>query len=295
MTPLVFSLYTAESFATNFQTHFDAEWGKILIRQFPDQETYIRLDSNVNQREVIFVASLNQPNEKLLPLLFAANTARQLGASSVGLIAPYLAYMRQDKRFQAGEGITSEYFAGIISQHFDWLSTMDPHLHRHHDMSEIYSIPSQVLHADPFISQWVKQNVTKPLIIGPDEESEQWVSQVAKAADAPYVVLKKIRHSDREVEVSLPEISKYQAHNPVLVDDIISTAKTMAAAVKQLKILTTQPITCIGVHAIFTDNAYQELQQSGAARIITCNTVPHISNTIDVSPAFAANLMDRKL
>src|SRR3546814_3448530 len=59
----------------------------------------------------------------------------------------------------------------------DWLVTVDPHLHRYHELSEIYRIPTQVVHAAPFLASWIKRNVARPLIIGPDLESEQWVSQ----------------------------------------------------------------------------------------------------------------------
>jgi ribose-phosphate pyrophosphokinase len=85
-----------------------------------------------------------------LPLLFAADTARDLGARRIGLVAPYLAYMRQDIRFHAGEAVTSRTFAAILSRHLDWLVTVDPHLHRYHELSEIYRIPTQVVHAAPF-------------------------------------------------------------------------------------------------------------------------------------------------
>src|SRR3546814_5690813 len=86
----------------------------------------------------------------------------------------------------------------------DWLVTVDPHLHRYHELSEIYRIPTQVVHAAPFLASWIKRNVARPLIIGPDLESEQWVSQVAADADAPFLVCEKIRSGDRHVTISIP-------------------------------------------------------------------------------------------
>ena len=79
---------------------------------------------------------------------------KQLGARSVGLIAPYLAYMRQDKQFHDGECITSRHFSRWISERFDWLVTIDPHLHRYHSLDEIYSIPSCVIHATGVIAEY---------------------------------------------------------------------------------------------------------------------------------------------
>src|SRR5262249_44134452 len=110
-------------------TMLTAEVGEIEVRAFPDGESYLRFMSDLSGRALVVVCTLDRPNEKLLPLLFAAATARELGVAKVGLVAPYLAYMRQDRRFKPGEAITSREVANLISDHFDWLVTVDPHLH----------------------------------------------------------------------------------------------------------------------------------------------------------------------
>lgn len=128
--PIIFSLFGCEKLADIIIKKSGFLAGKITAHQFPDEESLIKLETDVNDRTVIFLANLNRPNGKILPLLFAAETARELGASKVVLIAPYLPYMRQDKIFKAGEGITSKYFAKLLSGYFDGLITIDPHLHR---------------------------------------------------------------------------------------------------------------------------------------------------------------------
>ena len=238
--------------------------------------------SNLSHRQVVFITSLNQPNTKILPLLLAAETARSLGASKITLIAPYLAYMRQDKVFEPGQGITSSYFAKLISTYFDELITIDPHLHRWHTLSAIYNIPTHVLHATKSIAQWIHRHVKKPLLIGPDAESNQWVEKIAAAAHAPYLILEKTRKGDSTIEVSIPNIENYHNMTPILIDDIISTGMTMIGTIKHLQSLKMPQPICIGVHAIFADNAYQNLLATGVDKIITCNTIPHPSNGIDI-------------
>lgn len=258
------------------------------FRHFPDGETYLRIESSCANREVILVSSLEHPDSKLLPLIFLSETSRELGAAGVGLVSPYLAYMRQDRRFEEGEAVTSRYFSKIISGYFDWLVTVDPHLHRYHNLNEIYSIPSHIVHAAPIISDWIKQNIEKPFLIGPDVESRQWVSEVAGRANAPYTVLSKIRTGDTSVEVSVPEIGNWKDHTPVLVDDIISSGQTMIETLKHLHgIQGIKKPVCIGVHGIFADGAYQHILDSGASRVVTCNTIKHRSNGIDVSEFIA--------
>lgn len=290
MKPIILSLFKKHGLIQIIAKENQYELGNIIFRDFPDGESYIRFETDVTDRDVIILDSLEKPNPKLLPLLFTAKTARALGAKSVGLCASYLSYMRQDKQFNPGEGITSSYFADLLSEHFDWLVTIDPHLHRRHNLSEIYSIPNSVLHSADNISQWVEKYVEMPVLIGPDEESEQWVSKVAHDANAPYLILEKIRHGDSDVEVSKPIIERYQNHTPVLVDDIISTAKTMIETVHHLHQLRMKPAVCIGIHAVFAQDAYEALLSAGVADVITCNTIEHPSNCIDLTSLLVAGI-----
>lgn len=279
----MFALPGNEMLANNIAIAIQADLGDIEIRNFPDGETYVRILTRVEDRDVVVVCTLHQPDAKLLPLLFLCNLLKDLKVKSICLVAPYLAYMRQDKQFNQGEAVTSEYFARLLSSLVDRLITIDPHLHRRISMKEIYSIPCEVLHANGLISQWVKKNIPDALLIGPDSESEQWVSEVAKNAGVPFIVLQKIRHGDRNVDVSVPNIEKYKDCTPVLVDDIISTARTMIETVKHLKKAGMKPPVCIGIHPVFAENAYLALVNSGIGKVITCNTILHESNGIDIS------------
>lgn len=287
MKPLLLVFPGNTLLASTLGPQLGAEIGGMTLRNFPDSESYVRIDTPVTGRDVILLCTLDRPNDKMLPLLFAADTAKDLGAARVGLVAPYLAYMRQDQRFQPGEAVTSVHFARLLSASVDWLVTVDPHLHRRSRLGEIYSIPARVAHAAPLISSWIRDHVAAPVLVGPDSESEQWVSTVARAVGAPYVVLQKIRRGDREVEVSMPEVERWRAFTPVLVDDIISTARTMIETVGQLRHAQLTPPVCIGVHAVFAGDAHAELLAAGAARVVTGNTISHVSNAIDVSDPLA--------
>ena len=259
------------------------EQGKLELRHFPDGESYVRVCSDVHGAQVAILCQLHHPDEKFLPLMLVCATLRDLGVHSVGLIAPYLAYMRQDKRFKQGEGISARYFARLVSQQFDWLLTVDPHLHRIHALSEVYSLPALALTAVQPIADWLHQNIAKPIVIGPDGESEQWAAQVAKAANCPFEVLTKERFGDRDVKVSVPHVDSYKDHTPVLVDDIISTGRTMQQAATHLVTAGMCAPLCIGVHGIFAPGALEEMRASGL-RVITSNSIPDASNEIDLTP-----------
>lgn len=258
------------------------EQGAWEWRHFPDGESYVRVTSDVNGKAAIMLCSLNQPDEKFLPLIFLARALKEMGATRITLIAPYLGYMRQDKRFKEGEAITSDIFAGLLSPYIDALMTVDPHLHRHHRLEEIYNCTCKVVSAAPLITEWIKKNIKNPLIIGPDMESEQWVKEVVAGADAPYIILEKTRRGDRDVEITLPDIARYSGRTPVLVDDIISTAATMIKTVGLLRQQGFADSICLATHGLFVGDACEKLQKAGATNIITANTIPHPSNALEV-------------
>ncbi|HEY5567938.1 MAG TPA: phosphoribosyltransferase family protein, partial [Gammaproteobacteria bacterium] len=178
--------------------------------------------------------------------------------------------------------------AKLLSGGIDALVTVDPHLHRYQALAGLYSVPAHVIHAAPLVAEWIQAEVERPLLVGPDSESGQWVADVARRASAPYVVLEKTRRGDRDVEVSVPDVERWRDHRPVLVDDIISTARTMIETVRRLKSADLPAPICVGVHAVFAGDAYRDLRAAGAERVVTTNTIAHESNQIDVSGAVAA-------
>lgn len=284
---LIFDLFGHAALADALARAPDAERGRLTVRRFPDEESYVRYESDLRERDVVLAANLSRPDGHIPALLFAAATARELGARSVTLMTPYLPYMRQDHRFIAGEAVTSRIFARLVCSHFDALVTVDPHLHRYAALTEIYTIPAHQVCAAPAIARWIRTHVDKPLLVGPDAESEQWVAAVARLADAPWCVSRKTRNGDRDVSVAVPDLSTWRDRTPVILDDIVSSGHTMIEAVKHVRKAQLLPPVCIGVHAVFADGAYDALRATGAATIVTTDTLPHPSNGISLADMLA--------
>ena len=287
---ILFSFPGQLSLAEQLSKQLNVEMGIVDIHKFPDGETSVRIQSDVRNKTAMIVSALNHPNEKILPLMFMAQTLKELGASKIILIAPYLPYMRQDKRFQSGEAITAVLFAKFMSTWIDGLITIDPHLHRIKHLADIYAVnPVTVLHATSAISEWIKSHVTDALLIGPDAESRQWVEDIAHRANADYIICNKIRMGDEQVNVTLPEI-KNTGKTPVLVDDIISSGASMMETLRQLLSRGFKHPICIGVHALFDAEVEKKLLTMGARQIITCNTIPHHTNKIDLTDLIADSM-----
>ena len=291
--PLVFAFDADATFARAVASAGNAELGDLETRAFPDGETYLRLLTDCASRDVVIVCSLHAPNDRALPVLFLADAARQHGAARVGLIAPYLAYMRQDAELRPGEAVTARSFATVLSNALDWIMTVDPHLHRIRRLSDVYRIPAIALYSTHEIAAWIRSNVEKPIVIGPDRESLQWAGRIARESASPYLVLDKVRHDDANVTVSVPNLERFADSTPVLVDDIISTGQTMLAAASHLRRCVALAPVCIGVHAVFADGAYEALMDAGVSRVVTTNTITHRSNAIDIVPLVARALRER--
>lgn len=288
MKPVLIAMPGNDAATAGLAQRLDADAGSATVRRFPDGESYVRVATALGGRDAIIVCTLDRPDDKLVPLLLLASAARDSGARSVGLVAPYLAYMRQDAAFHPGETASARHVAAWLSSRFDGLVTVDPHLHRIVDISQLYAIPVRVVHAADRLADWLHEQVHAPLLIGPDEESAQWVAQVARRAGAPFVVLRKTRRGDRDVEVSLPDVERWRTRTPVLVDDIVSTGRTMIETVQQLRRAGLAAPWCVAVHAVFAQNAFDDLLAAGAAGIASCDTIAHRSNRIGLAAPLAA-------
>jgi len=268
------------------------EAGAIAIHRFPDGESLVTLPEDIAGRDLAILATLHDPDPLALPLRFAAAAARELGARSVGLAAPYLAYMRQDRRFAPGQAVSAPIFARFLAESFDWLVTADPHLHRIHSLGELFAIPARRIETAPLLAQWIEADVPDAVLLGPDGESAQWVSEVARLAGRPFEVLDKLRSGDREVEVSVPQSGALMSGTPVILDDIASSGRTMVEAIGHLLEAGARPPVCLVIHAVFAGEAEAEILVAGAAQIVTTNSIPHPTNAISLAEPIAGAVVE---
>ena len=280
---LILALPGSEGLAARLAAGLGCGRRLVEARRFPDGEWYLRLGGDVRDCPVAIAASLDRPDEKLLPLLLLAATARELGAAEVGLVSPYLPYLRQDRRFLPGEAVSAVHFARLLSDAVAWVVAVEPHLHRLHQLADVYSVPACAVSVAPCVAEWVRSRVERPLIVGPDEESRQWAGPVAQAAGAPLAVVRKCRVGDYHVEIALPDLTEFSGCTPVVIDDIVSTGRTMELIVRKLIQAGFPRPECVAVHGVFAGDAYARIRDAGAAAVITCNTIPHATNAIDVT------------
>lgn len=288
--PIFFAMPGNERLAAELARLTAGELGKFECRRFPDRESYVRIHSDVANREAFVVCTLCDPDAQFLPLTFAAATISSLGATRVRLVAPYLAYMRQDRIFNPGEALTSRLFASALQASFDGIITVDPHLHRHARMSEVYDIAVAVVSAAPLFAQWIAEHVDNAFIVGPDRESARWVEWIAREAGVPWTLFSKERRGDRAVRMSMPDLRPFHGQVPVIVDDIISSGTTVRRALKGLGDQHFAPAFCLVAHALCSARTAQAIADRSAG-FHTSSSVPNAHATFDLAKPIADALV----
>ncbi len=262
-------------------------YSELFTEKFPDGETHLQFRTEVKNKKIIFVQTMHpNPNNSLIETILAINTAKKLGAKEIILVAPYLAYLRQDKMFRPGECVSNKIIANLLSI-ANRIITIDPHLHRINKLSEIFTTKTTTLSAMHAVSQYIIQNKINTLIVGPDIESSQWASKVAQETGLPFTILHKKRYNARTIRTKVN--ANVRGKEVIIVDDIISTGHTMLEPIAQLKKLGAKKITCIAVHGIFAENAIELLKKTGA-QILSTNTIQTKASKIDISSTICAAL-----
>lgn len=261
----------------------------IDVGNFPDKETNLRFNVDLRGKKVFLVRSLDDPDRKIIEVLFAAQTAKELGAKKVVLIAPYLCYMRQDKRFRPGQAVSSRIIAKLFNMFLDGLITIDPHLHRYKRLNEIFKKNPKRLTAIRLIAEFIRKEIKNPFIFGPDFESYQWAKTAACMIGCEVDVLKKHRYGSDTVRIKIKEKLDLGSKSAVIVDDIISTGHTVIEVIKDLKALGAKKIYCICTHGIFAEDSLRKIEGLGA-KVVSTNTIKTRVSRIDVSGMIAEEI-----
>jgi ribose-phosphate pyrophosphokinase len=264
---------------------------KVGRHRFPDGELRLTLPLRL-PRHAAILRSLHQPNEKLIELWLATRTARTLGADRITLVAPYLAYMRQDRAFSPGESVSQRHIGMLLASLFDRVIAVDPHLHRVSSLGDVLpGIEAVAVSAAPAIGRFLRRRAAGALLVGPDEESAQWVRSAADAAGLEWVVAHKERRGDRRVTIAIPDVDVWQ-RRAVLVDDMISTGRTLAQAARKLKRAGAARIDVAVTHALFAEDAVRTLRRAGVKSIWTTDSVRHATNAVPLAALLANALRE---
>jgi ribose-phosphate pyrophosphokinase len=264
------------------------------LHAFPDGEVLPTVPGAAHT--VLVYCSLDHPNEKLIPLLLAADAWRRAGAVRLVLVAPYLCYLRQDQVFAPGQPVSRDVIGALLGTRFDRLATVQAHLHRTPDLSAVFGdIRAESLSAIPLLAAAIGQGGPAPLIVGPDVESTALIDEAARLLKTDSLAFRKLRLGDREVQLEADDLERARGRRVVVLDDVCSSGATVMGVVKQLRRAGAARVELAVAHALFSPRTAWRLRWAGVSRIISTDSVAHPTNAVSLAPLLARALSDETL
>jgi len=263
---------------------------KIDSKLFPDGESYFRILSDVMNSRVAIIQSSYPPIDRhILQLLFLAHKLNEDGAE-VHVVMPYLAYARQHRVFLHGEIVSLGVFARLLrSVGVRRMVTVDIH---NVEGLGLFSFPAYSVSAIPQIADYFNKNydINKIIAVSPDLGGSVRVEAFARVLGVEYFSLAKVRDKVTG-EVIFKEILKnVQGMDVILVDDIISSGKTMEQAALKLKDHGADRVFATCVHPLLTDDTLERLKKAGIEELVGTNTIPSPISKIDIAPVLVSHL-----
>ncbi len=271
----------------------DCEVVQLDFKVFPDGESYLRFRRKVEGEDLLIVQTTAPPQDSnLIRLLLTIDAARSLGAKTIKVFAPYLAYSRQDKSFLEGEAVSINTIIRLIeASGATEFYTVNVHSE---DIMGRFQIPAFNLSAISLLAEDLKKSgLAGAVSIAPDKGARKLVKEAALVLNGGYGWLEK--HRDRITgEIEMVEKNLEVAGKDVVVfDDIISTGGTMVSAVRIVKRLGARKVYVACVHPLMLGDSERRILESGAEKIIGTDTIPGKFSSVSVAPLIVKALSNK--
>lgn len=258
----------AEAIAANIGIHL----GESIVDQFPDGETYVKIDENVRGADVYVIQSTSPPtNHNYMELFIIMDALRRASAQRITAVIPYYGYARQDRKDKPRVPITAKLVANLlVAAGANRILTMDLHAQQ---IQGFFDIPVDHLYAVPETYKYLKSKNLKDLVVvSPDAGGIKMAQAYALALNCQLAIVAKQRVSATEVE-SITVIGDVEGKNVLLVDDLTETAGTLTSAAKLLKARGAKSVIACVSHAILNQLGIERLRNSNIDELVTTDTV----------------------
>lgn len=258
----------AEAIAANIGIHL----GESIVDQFPDGETYVKIDENVRGADVYVIQSTSPPtNHNYMELFIIMDALRRASAQRITAVIPYYGYARQDRKDKPRVPITAKLVANLlVAAGANRILTMDLHAQQ---IQGFFDIPVDHLYAVPETYKYLKsKNIKDMVVVSPDAGGIKMAQAYALALNCQLAIVAKQRVSATEVE-SITVIGDVEGKNVLLVDDLTETAGTLTSAAKLLKARGAKSVIACVSHAILNQLGIDRLRNSNIDELVTTDTV----------------------
>jgi ribose-phosphate pyrophosphokinase len=244
-----------------------------VLERFPDGELHVEIRESVRGQRVYIVQPTSPPvEEHLFEILLLADACRRAGAAHLTAVMPYFGYARQDRRAVGRDPIAARVAADVLAAcHVDDVVVVDLHSRA---AEGFFSMPAQHLSAVPLLADAVRPAaVEQSVLVAPDLGAVKLAERYRRILNLPVATIHKTRLSGREVKVH-QIVGEVRDRVPLIVDDLLSTGGTVAAAVRALLAAGCRPdITVVATHGLFAHPAEEVLRDLPIARVVTTDSI----------------------
>jgi ribose-phosphate pyrophosphokinase len=255
----------------------DTEPTPLVVEHFPDGELHVAVSGSLRGRRIALLQSLAPPiGETLMAMALAADAVRRAGAASIAGIVPYLAYARQDRRRAEGEALGAAVVAALFAAcRFDRLLLVDIHTPA---LEGLFSCPVEHLTAEPLLAQAIAPLAgADGVVVAPDLGAAKLARRHARRLGLPLAIVHKTRLTPREVSTG-EVVGEVRNRRPIIVDDMISTGTTVAAAVDALLDRGALPdVVVAATHGVFAPGWQAALASDAVRHVVVTDSVPGVA------------------
>lgn len=271
----IFSGCANEELSKKIARHLNIELGKILIKNFADNEIFVQLQENVRGKDVFVIQpTCNPANYNLMELLIMTDALKRSSAKRITLVVPYFGYARQDRKDRPHVPITSKLVANLmIAAGANRILTMDLHADQ---IQGFFDIPVDHLYAASAFVQYFKtlnKKLDDYIIVSPDAGAILRARFLAQHLNADIAIIDK-RRTESNISEVMNIIGEVKGKNAILVDDIADTAGTLCNAASAIKKNGAKDVFACIAHPVLSDNAYEKIEQSPIKQLVTTDTIP---------------------
>ena len=276
---MLFSGRANPNLAAKIASKLGLELGSVTLKTFTNGEVYCRYDQSVRGADVFIVQpTCGNPdyglsaNDALMELMVMVDAAVGGSAHRVIAVTPWYGYSRQDKKSAPREPISARMVARMLeSAGIDRILTMDLHQGQ---IQGFFQKPCDHMTALFMLTQYFDDLGLEDLVVvAPDAGRVKLNKQFAAKIGADLAILNKERPAQQVAEISYI-IGDVKDKTALLVDDMIGTAGTLAAAAQAVRDAGARRIYAAATHGNFSGNAWQNLTDAGFEQVVVTDTIP---------------------
>jgi len=247
-----------------------------VSKRFPDSELHVEIDESVRDSDVYLIQPTGPPvDTHLMELLFLADACRRAGASRLTAVVPYFGYARQDRRANGRDAVGGRVAADLLrAGSFDRIVSVDLHTV---SLEGFFAMPLEHLSAVALLADRIRDSVgAEAVIVAPDLGAVKMAERYGDRLHCPMAVVHKIRTGPEGRDVKVHGIvGEVAERTPVIIDDMISTGGTIAAASEALLAAGSTPeITVVATHALLVGPAVERLSALPIKRLVVTDSLP---------------------